>query len=84
MATPKHTPHGRGYDTSLGYFEHKNDYWTQASMQTKCTGTWDLWDTDKPAIDLANKTVYEEFIFRDRLHQVVFSFWSPFLQYQLV
>jgi arylsulfatase I/J len=23
MATPRHTPHGRGYDTSLNYFEHK-------------------------------------------------------------
>jgi arylsulfatase A-like enzyme len=23
MATPKHTPKGRGYDTSLNYFEHK-------------------------------------------------------------
>lgn len=23
MATPKHTPQGRGYDTSLNYFEHK-------------------------------------------------------------
>ena len=23
MATPKHTPKGRGFETSLGYFEHK-------------------------------------------------------------
>ena len=23
MATRRHTPHGRGYDTSLNYFEHK-------------------------------------------------------------
>ena len=23
MASPRHTPHGRGYDTSLNYFEHK-------------------------------------------------------------
>jgi arylsulfatase I/J len=23
MATPQHTPHGRGYDTSLNYFSHK-------------------------------------------------------------
>lgn len=23
MATPRHTPQGRGFDTSLGYFEHK-------------------------------------------------------------
>ena len=27
MATPDHSPHGRGYDTSLLYFHHANDYW---------------------------------------------------------
>ena len=36
MATPKHTPKGRGYDTSLNYFEHKNDFWTQECAQSKC------------------------------------------------
>lgn len=36
MATPRHTPHGRGYDTSLHYFEHKNDYWTHQCLQSKC------------------------------------------------
>jgi hypothetical protein len=28
MATPDHTPAGRGYDTALSYFHHSNDYWT--------------------------------------------------------
>lgn len=27
MATHDHTPQGRGYDSSLGYFCHANDYW---------------------------------------------------------
>mmetsp|Transcript_22600 Transcript_22600/g.44013 ORF Transcript_22600/g.44013 Transcript_22600/m.44013 type:complete len:550 (-) Transcript_22600:210-1859(-) len=27
MATFDHTPHGRGYDSSLHYFHHMNDYW---------------------------------------------------------
>lgn len=36
MATPKHTPKGRGYDSSLGYFEHKNDFWTQLCYQSAC------------------------------------------------
>jgi arylsulfatase I/J len=27
MATPEHTPRGRGYETWLGYFQHANDYW---------------------------------------------------------
>ena len=29
MATPHHTPHGRGYDTSLNYFGHGNWMWSQ-------------------------------------------------------
>ena len=28
MATPDHTPHGRGYSSALHYFHHCNDYWT--------------------------------------------------------
>lgn len=27
MATQQHTPQGRGYDSSLNYFQHANDYW---------------------------------------------------------
>jgi len=27
MATFDHTPLGRGYDSSLHYFHHANDYW---------------------------------------------------------
>jgi arylsulfatase I/J len=30
MATPDHTPRGRGYDSSFGYFHHANDYWVEA------------------------------------------------------
>jgi arylsulfatase A-like enzyme len=43
MATPKHTPYGRGYDTSLHYFEHKNDYWTQHCMQSACCPNYGLY-----------------------------------------
>lgn len=70
MATPQHTPQGRGYDSSLGYFEHKNDFWTMKSAQSKCTNTWDFWDTDKPAVNLAG-SAYEEWVFRDRLISIV-------------
>ena len=31
MGTLDHTPKGRGYDTSFGYFHHANDYWTEAT-----------------------------------------------------
>jgi len=27
MATPDHTPHGRGYSSALHYYHHCNDYW---------------------------------------------------------
>jgi len=29
MATPHHTPRGRGYNISLSYFHHTTDYWDQ-------------------------------------------------------
>ena len=68
--TPQHTPQGRGYDTSLGYFEHKNDFWSMKSMQTTCSGTYDLWDTDRPAFKLAG-SAYEEYVFRDEALRVL-------------
>ena len=36
MATPAHSPVGRGYNSSLHYWEHMNDYWTQRAVQTRC------------------------------------------------
>ena len=30
MATPDHTPEGRGYHTGMNYFHHDNDYWSMA------------------------------------------------------
>jgi arylsulfatase I/J len=30
MASPDHTPRGRGFDSSFGYFHHANDYWVEA------------------------------------------------------
>lgn len=46
MATPKHTPFGRGYETSLHYFEHKNDYWTHTCMQSACCPNYGLYKDD--------------------------------------
>lgn len=43
MATPDHTPAGRGYDTSLIYYHHANDYWTFTIGNNK-TGPKDLWN----------------------------------------
>merc|ERR1719281_1557471 len=49
MATPKHTPHGRGYQKSLHYFHHTNDYWNNKFQSCGKTGMVDLWDTTGPA-----------------------------------
>ena len=53
MATPDHTPHGRGYKTSLHYFHHCNDYWTYtdgAPCNSSATGkpekVVDLWQNN--------------------------------------
>ena len=29
MATPQHTPYGRGFESSLHYYQHANDYWNK-------------------------------------------------------
>jgi hypothetical protein len=88
MATPVHVPHGRGYTTSLNYFGHGNYQWGMvewgADRSSRDSGhtpsangefVRDLWDTDKPAIEQANRSrdegIYEEMIFRERLYTVV-------------
>eukprot|EP01061_Rhynchopus_euleeides_P001316 TRINITY_DN10936_c0_g1_i1.p1 TRINITY_DN10936_c0_g1~~TRINITY_DN10936_c0_g1_i1.p1 ORF type:complete len:546 (+),score=159.94 TRINITY_DN10936_c0_g1_i1:122-1759(+) len=81
MVTPTHTPKGRGYDTSLGYFGHGNWMWTESEWEGSHSGASsfpprpalvDLWDTDRPARSL-NGTVYEELIFRDRMLDILHS-----------
>ena len=75
MATPDHTPQGRGFDSSLGYFHHANDYYTEKAGGCKGAkgGIVDLWDTDKPASSMngTGPDKYEEGLFRERLLKVV-------------
>ena len=62
MATRDHLPSARGYDTSLFYFHHDNDYWTSRvradDAEPICPGASDfmvdLWDTDGPAYGMQN------------------------------
>ena len=69
MATPRHSPVGRGYDSWFGYYHHANDYWSE-KLPFSATGNVDvcknrfvdLWDTDKPAWG-QNGTAYEEELF---------------------
>ena len=79
MATPTHTPAGRGYDSSLNYFHHANDYWSQSDpMGGGCKEKIgvDLYNTTEPAWGLntsikhhnyRNASAYEEAIFHRRL-----------------
>ncbi len=55
MATPKHTPKGRGYDTSLNYFAHKNDFWSQECMQSVCCNSWLQEELEYENQDLAQR-----------------------------
>lgn len=61
LATPDHTPRGRGWDNSLIYFDGANDYWTSISGACgKLNGgsITDLWVTnasyDGPALGQNN------------------------------
>jgi len=45
MATPAHTPQGRGYDSWYGYYQHANDYWNKGMGSVKnpqATGEIDI------------------------------------------
>jgi len=39
MATPDHTPRGRGYQESMSYFHHCNDYWSMVDGMSCDVGT---------------------------------------------
>jgi arylsulfatase B len=75
VSTPHHTPEGRGYSSSLVYFEHMNNYW---SMRIEPTGTsctnssiQDLWEDGKPARTLASEGRYIEELFFERAMAVI-------------
>ena len=74
MATPDHTPVGRGFDTSFGYFHHDNDYYNEIALPGCTIGkefhnVTDLWTTTGPAHGL-NGTVYEEEMFKEHILNV--------------
>ena len=70
MTTIEQTPNGRGYDTSFGYLQHANDYWSE--ITGKCDGQEivDLWHTNRPAHD-HNGTGYEELIFAQKVYDII-------------
>ena len=79
MATHDHTPKGRGFDSSLIYFEHKVDYWDESLAQSSCMNynatIIDFWshapaEAEGPARAL-NGTAYVEYLFRDRVLSII-------------
>ena len=74
MATPDHTPQGRGFDSSLSYFYHANDYYTEEAGNCHKSRIVDLWDTDKPAYNLNGTGPdgnYEEGLFKERILKII-------------
>ena len=74
-ATPDHTPMGRGFDSSLGYFNAANDYYTEVDGNCNSTSIVDLWDTDKPGTGMNGTGAdnYEDALFAERLLHIVNS-----------
>eukprot|EP01084_Bolivina_argentea_P151770 264874_1 len=79
-ATPNIIPKGRGFDTSMIYFNAMNDYFTQQLSLAKfpCMKQYnislvDLWKNDGPLYGL-NGTEYEEFLFQKELNKLINNF----------
>jgi len=70
MATPQHPPIGRGYNSSLHYFGHANDYWTEIANFDCKQNYVDLWETDKGA-STVNGTAYEQDLFGNQIQKVL-------------
>lgn len=85
FATPDHTPQGRGYEQSLNYFHHQNDYWTMTKLgkkdQCKNVPIVDLWHNNGPAHGRNNSfscsqtnqkgCLYEDQLFADNVMKTI-------------
>lgn len=82
IATPLHSPRGRGFDSSLHYFNHDNNYYTynytdtvsiqhpiQCELLKYINGFVDLWNTSGPASTPFG--TYEEYTLRERALQII-------------
>lgn len=88
MAHPIQTPHGRGYDSALTYFDYDTDFWTENRMNcgTKSAPvqTVDMWDTLGPGYGLngslaCNQTAqsgctYQDDVFVTRIEEVIANY----------
>lgn len=75
MATPDHTPLGRGFQSFYGYFTHSNDYYTKETLHldftynSKTFRGIDFWEDDHPA--KVHKDEYEEDLFKERVIKII-------------
>jgi hypothetical protein len=80
MATLHHTPKGRGFDQSLIYFHHCNDYWTSTvsnNTDNFCSADSsmvDLWQNDGPATGKNATGQYEEEMFVQEATRIIHDF----------
>ena len=61
------TPHGRGFGSSLGFFQGMESHWNQ--RYGECNHSTDLWDTDRPGFGM-NGT-YGDYLYSRRAVSVV-------------
>ena len=75
MATPDHVPLGRGFDSSLCYFHHGNDFFNETDGRCDHVRIVDLWGTDKPATGLngTGPDKYEEGLFKEQVVNIINS-----------
>ena len=73
MATPTHIPTGRGFDSSLCYFHHDNDFFNETAGKCGKHSIVDLWGTKTPAVGLngTGPDNYEEGLFKEQLVNIV-------------
>jgi hypothetical protein len=80
FASHTHTPVGRGYNRSMVYAEHMNNYWTQQIEPTgvSCTNRsiLDLWENDAPATAAAGKGNYLDDLVLNRSLTAIADFAS--------
>lgn len=70
-ATVFQAPTGRGFKTSLGYFNGACDHYTQQDSEDGCGEVTDLWDSDRPAHGM-NGT-YGDYLYTGRAVSVIES-----------
>lgn len=76
MAYKAQTPHGRGYDSGLTYFDYDTDFWTEAKPQCGSGKnremTVDMWDTAGPGLgfngsEACSQTAQEGCVYQDEV-----------------